>query len=826
MQIEQALYGEARGGHSLLNASRNDGVSSEIVQRLDLPDTAPPNVEWSPFLRGFPYRDRYVLSRTFLDTRASRGGVVFSHALIVPLDEIIQTCDLRPLLKLLITDERSRPAIKTINLASTNTQPPDDDDLIDTAEALTSQDVLPVVRVGHIDFDNLVVALWGRLFLEMRRNFAFRLSFGPHDLVEELTPALVCTPYTTVGRWTGYHVIKSGEFHQPNSLASAGLSGWENAAPFFEFIRDIGGTPATFTDLRLFDEAYYLSRQEPTPEQCIAVVRLIGTLSPGSNVGFGRKEIFVRRLNEAVREASVEQILLMRNLQLFAFPSSDQVWQTLKTRVAENFYPQDQDCHMLSALKDATSDGAVPEWCAAILDGLAVAARACKSNFRNAFWRWIQICPSVVDAALNNVIAEVDVERCVAEATPRNMVKGIAETLLELSRSRRWFRVHGAVVSAVCKPLDSARRQVAVDTNLSCIDGVRNSLRNSKPEEVLNCALEIGDRRIISLAGQAASKQPVLLATVDYCEVNAQAVWREALVINSYSWQGPDNPEAAFHAVLDCLLEGRQVYSLLIDQLSHTPVADLGSYPRRAEIWLKLDSDILKNLLTATAKGWLRHASGGRVPFRPEAELQSAILAADELDATLSGLIPGNLGTAVRIVSVVDRYCENRFEVLIQDMLAGTPSMSVPDAEEIGRLILARQWEATAESMVEQYQLGRRDLKPALRIFYDMLGFWTRFNLGLTRRSENEIWEAFLKLAIELYPSGPSEHGVWERAGGNDADLSLHEIGRSQWRKALRNVRRGKGVRPIAILEVMKEDFPNNDRVSHLSGDPAFDEYR
>ena len=826
MQIEQALYGEARGGHSLLDASRNDELSSEIAQRLDLPDTAPPGIEWSPFLRGFPYRDRYLLSRTFLDTCAFRGGMVFSHALIAPLDEITRTSDLRPLLELLTADERSRPAAETIDLASIETQPPDADDLMDTAEALTSMIELPVVRAGHAGFDHLVVALWARLLPEMRRNFAFRLSFGPHDLVEDLTPALVCTPHATIGRWTGYRVIGSSAFHQPTSLASAVLSGRGNTAPLLEFMREIGAEPATFTDLRLLDQACRLSRQEPTPERCIGAVRLVGKLSPGSDVGCGRKEVLVRWLQEAVSEASAEQILLMRNLQLSAFPSPDRVWQTLKTWVAENIYPQDQDRHMLSALKDATSDGAVAGWRAAFLDGLVAAARACESNFRDAFWRWIQICPGVVDVALHHVMAEGDVERCVAEAAPRNISEDIAETLLALARSRGWLRVHGAVLSAKCRPLDSARQQVTVDTDLSFIEGVRLSLRNAKPEEVLHCALEIGDQRTISLAGKAVAKRPKLLAGVDFSGTNAQAVWREALVIDSGSWQGPDNPGAAFHVVLDCLLDGGETNSSLIDQLSLTPVADLGRYPRRTDIWLQVDGVTLDNLLAATAKGWLRHASGGRVPFRPEAELQSAILAADELEPTLNGLIPGSPGATVSIVSALDSYGENRFKCLIHDVIASSPSLSVPDAEEIGRLILDRQWEATAESMVEQYRSGRQDLKPALLVFCDMLDFWTRFLLELTRQTKDEKWKALENLATELYPGGPSEQGVWERAGGNDADLAFHENGRTQWREALRNVLQGKGVRPIAILQVMKDDFPSNERIWGLSGDPAFNEDR
>ena len=824
MRIEQALYGEARGGHSLLDASRNDEVSSEIVQRLDLPDTAPPGVEWSPFLRGFPYRDRYLLSRTFLDTRASRGGMVFSHALIAPLDEITRTSDLRPVLELLTADERSRPVAETIDLANIETQPPDADDLLNAAEALTSMIELPVVRAGHVGFDDLVVALWARLLPEMRQIFAFRLSFDPRDLVEDLTPALVCTPHATIGRWTGYRVIGSGVFQEPTSLASAVLSGWGSAAPLLEFMREIGAEPATFTDLRLLDQACRFSMEEPTLERCLGAVRLLGKLSPDSKVGCGRKDILVQRLREVVSEASAEQILLMRNLQLSAFPSPDRVWQTLETWAAESTYPRNQDRHMLLALKDATSDGAVAEWRVALLEGLAAAARACKPHFADAFWRWIQVFPSVVDAALHHVMAERDVERSVAAAAPYNIAEDAAKTLLALARRRGWLRVHGAVSSVMFHPLDSIRQQIAVDIDLSFIEGVRLSLRNTKPEDVLNCALQIGDPRAISLAGDAAAKHPNLLAGVDFTGVSAQAVWREALVIDSDSWQGPGSPEAEFHAVLDCLLDGGGADSSLIDRLSLTPIADLGSYPRRAETWQHVKGVTLGNLLAATTKGWLGLAADGHVPFRPEDELQSAILATEKLEPVLNGLIPDSLGTAVRIVSALDRYDENRFMRLIHDVIAGSPSLSVPDAEGIGRLVLNRQWEATAESMAEQYRSGRQDLKPALRACCDLLSLWTRFFLDLTPFSEGEKWEALEDLATELYPGGPNEQGVWERAGGNDADLLLHENGRTQWREALRNVRRGAGVRSIDILNSMNEDFPNNERILRLSGDPVFEE--
>ena len=824
MRIEQALYGESRGGHSLLEASGNNEVSNEVAQRLDLPDTAPPDVEWSPFLRGFPYRDQYLLSRTFLDTRASRGGMVFSHALIVPLDEITQISDLRPLLEILTPDERVRPTVQTIDLPSIESerQPPESCDLLDVAEALVSTEKLPTVRAGHVGFDDLAVALWARLLPRMRQSFAFRLSFGPDDLVEDLMPALVCTPHAMVGRWTGYRVIRSGAVQEPTSLASAVLSSRRNIDSLLEFMCEIGAEPETFIDLRLLDQAYQFSTKQQTLKSCIGAVRLIGKLSPDSKVGRNRKDVLVRQLMEVVTGANAEDILLMRNLQLSAFPSPYRVWQKLKAWATKNVYSHNQDHHMLLVLKDATSDGAVAGWRAAFLDGLAEAARACKPDLADAFWRWIQICPDIVDSAFRGVMAEADVERCVAEAAPRSISEEIAETLLVLVRSRGWLRVHGAVLSSKCSPLDSVRQQIVVDTDLSFIEGVRLSLRNAKQKEILNCALEIGEPRTISLAGETAAKHPNLLASVDFSGLNAQTIWQEALAIDSDSWQGPVNPEAAICVVLDCLLDGGRVNLPLVDQLSFTPIADLGSYPHRTEVWRHVDGFARDNFLAATAKGWLEHAADSHVPFKPEPELQSAILAADALEPTLSELCPDNFGTAVRIISALDRYDENKFMRLIHDVLADPFSLSVSDAEGIGHLILNRRWKETAENVVKKYRSGRKDLKPTLRTCFDVLSFWTRLSLNLTPLSKSEKWDAFENLAIDLYPSGPNEKGVWERAGGNDSDLLLHENGRTQWREALRNVRRGAGVQPIDILNSMKEDFPNNERISDLSGDPIF----
>lgn len=823
MQIEQALYGESRGGHSLLTSSGDDVIATAIVQRLDLPDTAPPDAEWSPFLRGFPYQDRYVLSRTFHDTAASRGGMVFSHTLLAPLDELAETPHLQPLVRLLATSDGQRPDATTVRLACIQSPVPQAVDLVDAAEALAAAGTFPVVRLGHIGFDDLVVALWARLSPEIRRGFAFRLSFGPTDLIDQPMPALVCTPRATAGRWSEHPVIRTATPHKPDSLAAAILSGHAGATPLIEFMQQMEVRPATFPGLRLAEQAYRLDTGEPSLERRVGAMRLIENLSPHSDAGGAGKKLLVQRFCDTLSGARADEILRLRNLQLSAFPEPERVWKAVATWVAENSYAQDQDTEMLSVLKDATtSDAAVEQWRGAILNGLAAAARSAKSFFPRAFWRWTRMRPEIVAAVFPHVPAKAGVEERLARATPRTLDRAAAVALEPLALSRGWLRLHGTILSARASPSDAARRQVAVDTDPSFLDGLRAALLRAKPAELVECALEIEDPRMPQLAGEAVAKDPKLLAGLDITPTAAQAIWRDALAIKPESWQGPTDPAAAFHSILDRLLDGGQTDSMLLERLSDTPLGNLRDYPRRPEIWSRIAEGARHKMLTKTANVWLKNAAGAHAPADPEQDLQTAILEDDELKPTLDALIPSRAGTAVRIVAALSRYDQHRFLQFLGTLTSRTTSLAAPDAESIGRLVLQRRWEDAAAYLLGQFKSGRRDLKPALRTCSDMLNRWDRFFCALVPIPEYEKWEAFQELAAELYPAGPDDDGLWERAGGDDADLFAGGDGRTRWRDALRKVRYGKGPTPSALLARMMEDFPNNERIPHLAGDPVF----
>ena len=823
MQIEQALYGDERGGHSLLASSGDPETSNGIIHRLDLPDSVPAGIEWSPFVRGFPYGNRYVLSRTFHDPNASRNGMVFSHAILAHLDDIVETPNLRPLLSLLTTSDRQRPTPTTVEVDHAPILGGRTEDLVETAETLVAAVKLPVVRLGRTGFEELIVALWTNLSPEIRQGFAFRLSLDPRDLVETPIPAMVCTPQAMAARWSNYPVVRSAPRRESVSLAGAVLSAESKAAAFLKFMQQLGVRPASFSDLRLLERAYHLDVGDATLGRRVGSMRLIEKLSPKLNAGKDAKDTRVRQLCDLLEGTEAEDVRLLRNIRFTAFPLPERIWRALGNWVAENDFSQDQDVALLSILEDATSGAAaVSEWRAAVLAGLKEAARSPQSSFPRAFWRWLRIRSDVVMSIFKYVPAEVEVEQRLVSTTPLTLDKAVAEGVATDALSRGWLRLHGAVLSASCSTLDAVRQQVAVDTDPTFFDGLRLALRRANPPEVVECALEIEDPRIPLVAAETVAEHPKVLEGVEITVTRAQTIWREALAIDPESWKGPANPPAAFHSILDRLLDGDETDSVLIERLSSTPVADLGTYQRRSEIWSRLGGVARQNLLAATASGWIRESTGAGVPFMPDDDLETAILEGGELGHTLDALIPDHVGTAIRMVASLDGYNEQQFLRVMKTVMSRTAVLAPANAETIGRTVMAHRWEDAAALLVLQFKSGRTDVRLSLRECYDLLGFWDRIALALRPISEQEKWQGFHGLAVEIYPSGPDENGLWERAGGDDADLSTKEDGRTRWRKALRNIRNGRGPTLPALLIEMKKDFPNNERISRLVKNRAF----
>ena len=76
-----------------------------------------------------------------------------------------------------------------------------------------------------------------------------------------------------------------------------------------------------------------------------------------------------------------------------------------------------------------------------------------------------------------------------------------------------------------------------------------------------------------------------------------------------------------------------------------------------------------------------------------------------------------------------------------------------------------------------------------------------------------------ISVAAQLYPKGPTDRSVWERAGGDIGKLTLSGTGDSIWFAAVRELKQGGGGPSIDVrrlVEVMVDDYPNNAHLQAL----------
>jgi hypothetical protein len=70
-----------------------------------------------------------------------------------------------------------------------------------------------------------------------------------------------------------------------------------------------------------------------------------------------------------------------------------------------------------------------------------------------------------------------------------------------------------------------------------------------------------------------------------------------------------------------------------------------------------------------------------------------------------------------------------------------------------------------------------------------------------------------------LYPDGPTDGALWERAGGDNADLAKASTGRLRWGTALQAIISGQRGAPSlgTLVDTMRSDYPHNADLKLLS---------
>ena len=815
--VHKAIFGEVKGAHDLITASPGapEAVLTELASRYT-DRLLPAQISWKPYSCGFPLRGYYVVIRTF-PVKATRSGMVQTHAVIVPLD-VVGDLTLDCLLDLLPSEPQSTvlnpfplelseiPAASRSDVAAPAGYP--------SLVRMVLNGQVPI-WLGQDDFEDVVRFLWQKLWPEARREFKFRISAEPNDLLD-LPATLVCTPVELRTNWKIQQFVDLNLGELPDrSLSESYLLGLPDGDALKILRRRLGLFPAQLAGLKRLEQYVYMMAQD-TSDSIRTAVRLMKAMFPEPAQCDVEKASLLNSLGQKTIKGTEQDVIALRNLDVSAFsegPSSlhKMILEWLTRQVAQgrggvNFGP--------SALLENHP------WKQVADKAVADAFKSWSTNHAQLLWHW-WIADSALIAPSEILVPEQlhGVEADLRRSLPINIPSSARSELLSMCSSRRFYLLSSAILLSApdLSPVDKFRAQLAMLVDRVREVGLPEIANGVSGADLVDVALTIQDARITNLAGQAVTRNPELLEGMDAHDPGWRAVWISAIEKGQGLFDGVRHPTLAAHSVFDAMLAGSIVELVLIEKLAISPSSDLIAYGRRSELWNVLSAGTRQESVTAAAEGWLSRFTGEpgicSCALEPELEQEAIRL----WRSTPTRLSPGSL------LEFWQRFSSTLTEVDFENWLSSYNSQLTPlEAIGIGKLIHENAWTRASRGVIRRAKSGRNDFLPTVHQLWSSVDLWDKLHFALFTSEpvveENEWWEAFFELSIKLYPHGIQQKDIWFEADGDESRVKPG-AGREQWSDALDLLRKGGAGGSMTVeglLHQMRNDFYHNPELQLL----------
>jgi hypothetical protein len=312
------------------------------------------------------------------------------------------------------------------------------------------------------------------------------------------------------------------------------------------------------------------------------------------------------------------------------------------------------------------------------------------------------------------------------------------------------------------------------------------------------------------------------------------AVWDAASRTSRDVWQGVNTPSVALNAIIGAVLSGVPVPQTLLEAVATSDHASLLDNPSRVLVWSVLTEKIRNSFISATADDWLKKQLAGiPVPSFDAASdpyLHAAVTDGNRVRRLLRDFDGSGLDHVVALFQVFSELTEPLLEDWIRGRASIAQSASRDGALALAKLISDRGWGSSAAEVASlSSQYPQSMLRLTVQATAHLLPLWRRILmwdwLPQNSRDDDDAWGALAELAARLYPWGPGDHDVWERAGGDPSRMPNRSSGWDSWQAAIKLIRHGGGgwsLNARRLLRAMQEDFPQNQQVGLLRQLPLF----
>lgn len=729
--VFEARFGDKDGALALLCApAAMKDLFRHLADKTDLPDSAPAGVAWSPFVRGWPEGQYYILTLTSPDTKATRPGMVATRVFALPLSSVAECGDLAPLLELLQAAESEYIPERSLPLpGSLNESAP----LSPLAACIASRllgDGPIVAVVGQDVFEAALVEVWRQLPGQLRQSFIFGFSFSPADL-KHSRANVVAVPAACSSRWRAYANCCSAETPVAESESAHALLSGRNYGEFEAFISGLGLYIKSFSDFRSYYRLYgeWKTRHASSAEGIYALLRSLGSMISSPALAVEQKQEALDIALPWIEKAGYEGILAQRSVKAAAFPGRA---STLRLAIVKWIRKQvnEGSISAVQALKRVIA--AIPtsqsaDWQDWVRNGLSEAFTPLSSSAATTVWALLIHQESFTEVTIQ-VPETAEAESTLCAVMPAELSAG-GDRVVVWAENRAWLTMMGiailmrtsfeASIAALMSKPESSRREAAI----------ARVCAGQPPKAIWAAASTYDSDALIDKAVEVAFAEPSVWTELDI------GIVRWLKFVDRGATKSPrfllkTNTGAVARKIFDAIRDGHSTTSAIWQALENADLLDLSDYPDRPQIWPRLPQLWRDRARQRTTRAWLQRFYAAQPPSKLELEPELVEVIFKTTSAAMAFPVEstrlGENGLCLIRAWGKEHDCEHWLDALARNNQKSPPNYT----GEAGQLILENRWhDAMGKAKYYDENEKHHYLWPIWRPLYNTLGILERLSV-------------------------------------------------------------------------------------------------
>lgn len=837
IKIHQAYFGEVNRSHSCIDIELDDtDLKSFLTSFTDRPSAIPLGISLKPYISGTSFLNYYILTKTFSDESSSRSGMVFTHVLIIDLNEFLVIKNLKDLFELFVNDIPYEKTIKTIRLLKESSALKEDDlDLLPTYIQETASALLagktPVIFCGELTaFEETLVMIWLGLPIGLRKELKFRVSFTPNDIEKNDDLLLVYVQNDLITKWNGIEIVNSenSELIKIISPSIKLLVGQITNNPILDFIEKLNIDLIEFNIIGMCDRAYtiYSKIEVSNSDTIIQLIRLLSKLSPDQNDGKAIKEKVLNKLKDLLIGGKHWNLKSFRNISFKAFENGELIISQAMTSFINEVFKNSAEINLEIVsewINLAAENGKKTDyWHKTVNKTLISLINSEDENSIKNIWKLVNNSGLIANNVFSFVLEQKKQEIVFRKYFPTNLKIESAKAIEVIAKKRNWFLLHADCLLTHLNKNEAVKEQLKIESKLDFDQsiGLLYLCKKLSNPDILKLTLELRDNKLIKIVGDLSVLDETLITNIDLSKI----VWLEIL-----SESLKKTKDLNYGAAIDSARKAKLIYTKIIDGdivpeiilelLSKSVYADLNEFNDRSSFWKKIPLQFKEAFLISTAKGIIEKIINNKpVGLEIEIELKSIIIA----DNFMSKILNKYRNEIGNILILYNHFPDLKDQFLADYIRNYNSSITDLQSEQLGNIVSTRNYSKTSSIIFEKakynssYKIALNKCKHLIS-----LGIWDKLRWGSlfgTEIDDNKVYSAFEELALKLYSKGPEENDIWKRAGGNISKFTSYKTREENWRSAINGLKNGQGseITVKTLLKEMEKDFPQNNEINSL----------